>query len=107
MKLDNKRNILIYQKAAYAEQLVYYTKMCEIYSELSKMPHNFKIASDVENYYSKALSLACSENFNVSSLDPKFSKEEIELIKLYSIYAFEFNNFKTLINDISEVLNNG
>ncbi len=60
MKLDTKKNILLYQKALYVEQLHYYSKLCELYSQLSKLHSSLSTAEEIENYYSKPLSLATS-----------------------------------------------
>lgn len=108
MKLNNKRNIAIYKKSIYAEQLYYYSKLCEVYKMLSDSSENLKSAEDVEKRYSRVLSDATYGD--ISYLDKQhtsFSKDEIDLIKQYAIFAQKFNDFRKFSQTLEEVLKNG
>lgn len=100
MKLDNVKNVLIYQKALYTEQLHYYSKLCELYSNLSKFHRTFSNPTDLETFYAKPLSLATSGNLNFDEIG-EFSKREQKVFKKYSFYSQKFNE----LNKASESLN--
>ncbi len=106
MKLDCVKNILIYQKALYAEQLYYYSKLCELYSKLATLHPSASTADEIVNIYSKPLSLASSGNLNFSEID-NYSSQELYIFKKYAFFSEKFNEFKKASELLSEVLSNG
>lgn len=105
MKLDNEKNILMYQKALYAEQLHYYSKLCELYLKLANL-HKLLSAEKIEQLYSKPLALAANGYSDFYSVGD-FSSKEIEIFKEYAFYSKKFNEFKEASKILSEVLING
>ena len=102
MKLDNLKNILIYQKALYAEQLHYYSKLCELYLELSKFHKSITDPAEIEKIYAKPLSLAASGNLDPNEIID-FSRREQRIFKKYAFYSQKFNEFKQASDLLSEV----
>lgn len=105
MKLDCVKNILIYQKSLYAEQLYYYSKLCELYAELANLQSSASTADEIFNIYSKPLSFASSGNLNFSEID-NYSNKELDIFKKYAFFSKKFNEFKKASELLSEVLNN-
>ena len=103
MKLDNVKNVLIYQKALYTEQLHYYTKLCELYSNLSKFHKSFSNPNDLETFYAKPLSLAVSGNLNFDEIG-EFSRREQKVFKKYSFYSQKFNELNKASESLNDVL---
>ena len=77
MKLDNIRNIRIYQKALYSKQLYYYSKLCELYKELAIIQGPNATSEQIQDTYSTALSLAASGKLDDFIPSDEFSQKEI------------------------------
>ncbi len=105
MKLNSKKNILIYQKALYVEQLNYYSKLCKLYSKLANIHPSLQTAEDIANFYSKPLSLASQGKFDFI-IKEDYSKEELDLFKKYEFFSQNFNEFKNASDLLSEVIKN-
>ena len=87
MKLDNIRNIRIYQKALYSKQLYYYSKLCELYKELATKQGPNATPEQIQNTYSTALSLAASGKLDDFISSDEFSQKEIQVLNEYSKYS--------------------
>ena len=87
MKLNNIRNIRIYQKALYSKQLYYYSKLCTLYKKLALLQGPNATAEQIQNKYSTILSLATSGTLSDFLTDDDFSNKEIEILNEYAKYS--------------------
>ena len=105
MKLDTKKNILLYQKSLYTEQLYYYSKLCKLYSNLASIHSTLTTAEDIAKFYSTPLSLASKGKYDFI-IKNDYSKEELDIFKKYEFFSQRFNEFKKASEVLSEVINN-
>ena len=84
MKLDNIRNIRIYQKALYSKQLFYYSRLCELYKELALLQGPKVTAEQIQERYSTILSIAAHGNLSDFITDNDFSQNEIQILNEYA-----------------------
>lgn len=105
MKLDSVKNIKIFQKTLYAKQLECYSYLCELYSELAKLQGPEATAEEIENRYSKPLSLAVKGDLDFNKYG-NYEPIEIEIFTKYAKISQELNEYKTSINMLSEVIVN-
>lgn len=115
MKLNNEKNILLCSKALYAEQLKAYANLCKLYEALSKNASRTATASQIQERYSEALSLAAKgdlsfterENnyiFSESFKGAKFNQSEIKIFKDYAKYSKILKKFKQASEIISSAV---
>ena len=86
MKLDSIRNIKIYEKSLYSEQLYCYSRLCELYRDLAMLQGPNVTSDYMQEKFSTILSIAASgelDNFITS----EFSKKEIDVLKEYANYS--------------------
>ena len=83
MKLDSVRNIKIYEKSLYAEQLYCYSRLCELYRDLAILQGPNITSEQMQDKFSTILSIATSGNLD-DYITSEFSKKEIDILKEYS-----------------------
>lgn len=110
MDLNNTRNLVLAKKAVYAEQLFYYSKLCQTYQELAKGLSNSsgKSTMDIETRYADPLAkIVSSENLeetfkelsreydpNEPILTKKYSNNELQLFQKFSRFSEIFKSFQ-------------
>lgn len=113
MNLNNDKNVLLAKKAVYAEQLFYYSKLCQTYQSLAKCAserHPQMTPEDIERIYAKPLAqIISSDNlsktlreldeerfFDVDTpnIGKKYSQKEIEYFKDFAKFSNVFRTFQ-------------
>lgn len=124
MNLNDDKNVLLAKKAVYAEQLFYYSKLCQAYQSLAKyasQTHPKMTPEDIERAYAKPLSqIISSDNlsktlheldeerfFDVDkpNIGKKYSKEELQHFKNFAKFSNVFRTFQRaseLLDTVSE-----
>ncbi len=110
MNLKNDQNILLAKKAVYAEQLLYYSRLCQTYQALAEEARKRRISSpyDIEKRYAEPLSkIISSSNINVTLdnlekehvfsedyMGAKYSPKELEFFRSFGRNSEIFKNFQ-------------
>ncbi len=105
MKLNSEKNLLIYQKSLFVEQLYNYSKLCELYSNLAGLHSSLRTAEEIAEYYSRPLSLASQGKFDYI-IKEDYSGKELAIFKRYEHFSQCFNDFQKASYELGAVLNN-
>lgn len=112
MKLNNTKNMLLAKKGVYAEQLYFYSKLCQTYQELAEetqKTHNLT-PQEIEHRYAKPLariiaSTDLDETLESLSKETKFTDEYMG--KVYSQreinYFHKFADFSNIFKSFQEI----
>lgn len=110
MKLNNTKNMLLAKKGVYAEQLYFYSKLCQTYQELAEetqKTHNLT-PQEIEKRYSKPLariiastdldetleSLSRETRFTDEYMGKMYSQREIDYFHKFADYSNIFKTFQ-------------
>ena len=117
MKLNNRKNILLCNKALYAEQLHCYASLCECYEALADHLGKNATSEDVQKRYAPYLTLASKgdlsfldkeNNYIISEnyQGAKFQNSEAKIFKRYANQVKKLYQFKTGASILAQSINN-
>lgn len=119
MNLNDEKNLLLAKKGVYAEQLYFYSKLCETYGDLAEIAiekYNLN-PNDIEQRYAKPLAQIISSTDIPKTLDElkkeyrfipgtnlshAYSPKEIELFSSFAKNSEKFKNFKRISSFLDE-----
>lgn len=125
MNLNDERNLLLAKKAVYAEQLRYYSKLCEAYQALAEEADKDKSlsASDIEKRYEQVLTMLTETDDLEKTMQEisgeyvfpkddapiglymgkKYSKEELKHLESFGRAASIFKTFQAASQRLDRV----
>lgn len=114
MNLNNDQNILLAKKAVYAEQLLYYSRLCKTYQDLAEEARKSNRMSpyDIEKRYAEPLSRIISGSslnktleelqdervFSEDYIGAKYSKKELDFFRTFGKNSEIFKSFQSASN---------
>ena len=117
MRLNNEKKIMLCQKSLYVKQLEYYSKLCEIYSNLAATQGPHISPDKLQSRYAEVLSDAARGDLSVFAQSdeghyqygegyktPKFTKREEDLIRDYAFASSRLGQFKVASAILSKSL---
>ncbi len=105
MKLNKEKNIKLCQKALYAKQLQYYSKLCELYAELATLKGFDTTPEAIQQAYSAPLSAAVAGKDFTDIGNAPYSPAELEIFKQYAFCSKRLNQFKKAASKLEKAIN--